>query len=46
METEDASPFTVVLGTTEPFGPKVQVVHEEARDAREADLRALHHWHN
>jgi hypothetical protein len=46
METEGASPFTVVLEATEPFGPEVQVLHEEACEAREAALRALHHWHN
>lgn len=46
METESPSPFTVVLETTEPFGPEVRVMHEEAEDASDAALRALHHWHN
>jgi len=41
----DLHPFTVVLETTEPFGPEVQIMHEEATDGREAALRALHHWH-
>jgi hypothetical protein len=46
METESLSPFTVVLETTEPFGPEVRTMHEDAADARQAALRALHHWHN
>lgn len=46
MEAEDSSAFTVVLETTEPFGPEIQVLHEEADEAREAALRALHQWHN
>ena len=41
----DTQLFTVVLETTEPFGPEVQIMHEEAHDAREAALRSLHHWH-
>jgi len=36
--------FTVVLETNEPFGPETRVMHEEASDAEEAALRALHHW--
>jgi hypothetical protein len=39
------SNYTVILETTEPFGPEVQVMHQEAEDAREAALRALHDWH-
>lgn len=46
MEAEDSSAFTVVLETTEPFGPEIQILHEEADEAREAALRALHQWHN
>jgi hypothetical protein len=36
--------YTVVLETTEPFGPEVQVMHEEAEGPRTAALRALCHW--
>jgi hypothetical protein len=37
--------FTVVLETTESFGPEVQVLQETAEDARTAASRALHDWH-
>jgi hypothetical protein len=37
---------TVILETNEPFGPEIRVMHEEAESAKEAALRALHHWHN
>ena len=46
MEAESMSAFTVVLETTEPFGPEIRVMHEQAEDASEAALWALHHWHN
>lgn len=46
MEIKSQSPFTVILETTEPFGPEVRIMHEEAEDVSEAALRALHHWHN
>jgi hypothetical protein len=38
--------FTVFLEANEPFGPETRVMHEEASDAEEAALRALHHWQN
>lgn len=38
--------FTIVLETKEPFGPETRIMHEEAEDAEEAALRALHRWHN
>ena len=46
MEETDTSTFTVVLETREPFGPEIQVIHEEATDGEEAALRAMHDWHN
>jgi hypothetical protein len=45
MENNDEAPFTVVLETTEPFGPEIQVLHVNAEDPREAALRVLYHWH-
>ena len=42
----DPASFTVILETNEPFGPETRVMYEEAEDAEEAALRALHHWHN
>jgi hypothetical protein len=45
MGSSDEAAFTIVLETTEPFGPEIQVLHEEGGSGREAALRALHHWH-
>ncbi|MCS4044567.1 hypothetical protein GGQ00_003027 [Salinibacter ruber] len=38
--------FTVVLETTEPFGPEVQAMQVKAENPNRAALRSLHHWHN
>jgi hypothetical protein len=37
--------YTILLETREPFGPEVQVIHEESQDPRSAAKQALHDWH-
>jgi hypothetical protein len=46
MESSSLSPYTVVLETTEPFGPETRIMHEKGVGPEEAALRVLHHWHN
>ncbi len=42
METDDTPALTVILETTGPLGPEIQVLHKEGEDAREAAVRTIH----
>ena len=46
MDAPARAPFSVVLETTEPFGPEVQVMHVTACAAEDAAAQALRTWHN
>ena len=46
METDAPPTFTVVVETTGPLGPEIQVLREEGEDAREAAVRTIHRWHD
>ena len=44
LMSQKTNPYTVVLEANGPFGPGVQVLHQEAIDANEAAFSALHDW--
>lgn len=44
MSDPKTQPYTIVLESNSSLGPGVEIVHEEAADASEAALRALHKW--
>jgi len=46
MESTSRDPFSVVLETTEPFGPEVQIMHVTAAAPEDAAAQALRNWHN